>query len=163
MRVDTLTLAMVALVGASCARRVPEPAGVAPGTPHVTWVIMYGDRDTADREFACQSDPNTECVIPASRPDAQNFSHVYLYFHGAGAETKYEGTSTIGFFQGSSQTSRSQIDLTVRRDESITNQSTIGIVTPTPGRYTVTIDVTATVTSTGNKQSIHQSIPVLVQ
>ena len=80
----------------ACRSRRTSP----PGTPHITWVLMYGDRNNADDEFACQSEPKTECVIPASRPDAQSFADVHFYFHGAGDETKYEGTTSIGFLQG---------------------------------------------------------------
>ena len=57
-----------------------------PGTPHVSWVIMYGDVETPDREFACQSEPRTECIVPASRPDNKVFSDVHIYYHGAGDE-----------------------------------------------------------------------------
>jgi len=95
-----VVVAVAAVVTSTCAKRVPEPANVAPGTPHITWVLMYGDRNNADDEFACQSEPKTECVIPASRPDAQSFADVHFYFHGAGDETKYEGTTSIGFLQG---------------------------------------------------------------
>ena len=28
---------------------VPKPAGIAPGTPYVSWVFMSGDRDNPDR------------------------------------------------------------------------------------------------------------------
>ena len=66
----------------------------------VTQVAGRSDRNNADDEFACQSEPKTECVIPANRPDAQSFADVHFYFHGAGDETKYEGTTSIGFLQG---------------------------------------------------------------
>jgi hypothetical protein len=71
-------LTLVALVSSACAKRVPEPTGVAPGTPHISWVLMYGDRDTPDQEFSCQSEPRTDCVLPVSRPDAQVFSDIHL-------------------------------------------------------------------------------------
>src|SRR4051794_38209327 len=92
-------LTVILLASSSCAKRVPEPTGV-PGTPHVSWVLMYGDRDNPDGEFACQSDSRTQCALPASKPDAQVFSDIHFYFHGAGAETRYEGTINIGYLQG---------------------------------------------------------------
>jgi len=90
MRQLPLIVATAAVVLTSaCAKRVPEPVGVAPGTPHISWIIMSGDRDNPDQEFVCQSDPRNDCVVPVSRPDAQVFADVHFYYHGAGAETKY--------------------------------------------------------------------------
>ena len=110
---------------------------------------MYGDRDNADREFACQSDPRTDCVLPASKPDAQVFADIHFYFHGAGAETRYEGSINIGYLQGAPDSHTSRTTITVQKDESITNSSTTGIVTSTPGTYAVTISQTATVKDAG--------------
>jgi len=156
-------LTLIALFGSACAKRVPEPTGVAPGIPHISWVLMYGDRDTPDQEFACQSDPRTECVLPASKPDAQVFSDIHFYFHGAGAETRYEGTINKGYLQGTPESHTSQTNITVQKNESITNSSTTGIATSTPGTYAVTIALTATVKETGKTQSIRESITVVVK
>ena len=150
-------------VMSTCAKPVPEHVGVPPGTPYISWVLMYGDRDNADREFACQSDPRTECVLPASKPDAQVFADIHFYFHGAGAETRYEGTINIGYLQGVPDSHTSRTTITVQKDESITNSSTTGIVTSTPGTYAVTISQTATVKDAGKTQSIQESIPVVVK
>ena len=156
-------LTLVAFFGFACAKRVPEPRGIAPGTPHISWVLMYGDRDTADREFACQSDPRTECVLPASKPDAQVFSDIHFYFHGAGAETRYEGTIDKGYLQGAPDSHISQTSITVQKNESITNSSTTGIVTSTPGTYAVTISLTATVKETGKTMPVRETIQVTVK
>ena len=156
-------LMVLVIVDSSCAKRGPEPAGVPPGTPHISWVLMYGDRDNADGEFACQSDPRTECVLPASKPDAQVFSDIHFYFHGAGAETRYEGTINKGYLQGTPESHSSQTNITVQKNESITNSSTTGIVTSTPGTYAITISLTATVRDTGKSQTIRESIPVVVK
>ena len=158
----TIVILVVALTS-TCSKRVPEPVGVPLGTPHVSWVLMFGDRDNADREFACQSDPRTECVLPASKPDAQVFADIHFYFHGAGAETRYEGTINIGYLQGAPDSHTSRTSITVQKKGSITNSSTTGIVTSTPGTYTVTISLTATVKDTGNTQAISESIPVVVK
>jgi hypothetical protein len=145
-----------------CAARVPEPANVVPGTPHVTWVLMYGDRDNADSEFSCQSGESTECVLPASRPSAQVFSDIHIYYHGAGAETRYQGTIDLGYLQGAgSHTSRANIS--VRKNESIANHSVTGIVTSTPGTYAVTWSLTATVVDSGQTLPITQTIQVTVK
>jgi hypothetical protein len=156
-------LTLVTFYSSACANRVPEPSGIAPGTPHISWVLMYGDRDTADREFACQSDPRTECVLPASNPDAQVFSDIHFYFHGAGSETRYEGTIDKGYLQGAPDSHTSQTSITVQKNESITNSSTTGIVTSTPGTYAVSISLTATVKETGATRSIRESIQVIVK
>src|SRR6185295_20388622 len=115
-------VAIAAVLASTCARPVPKPAGVAPGTPHVSWVIMSGDGDNPDQEFVCQSEPRSDCVIPVSRPDTQVFSDVHFYYHGAGAETKYTGAIDVGFFQGSPAARTLQAAMTVKKTESIMNQ-----------------------------------------
>ena len=152
-----------ALMMMSCTRNVPEPRNAAPGTPHVSWVIMSGDRENPDQDFVCQSDPKTDCVMHVSRPSARVFSDVHLYFHGAGDETRYEGTAAIGFFEDSSAPHVSRTSITVRKNESITNQTTTGIVTSTPGVYTVTLDLTATMTGGGKREPVHQTFQVRVE
>jgi len=147
----------------TCAKPVPEHLGVPPGTPYISWVLMYGDRDNADREFACQSDPRTDCVLPASKPDAQVFADIHFYFHGAGAETRYEGAINIAYLQGAPDSHTSRTTITVQKDESITNSSTTGIVTSTPGTYAVAISQTATVKAAGKTQAIQESIAVVVK
>jgi len=157
------TLTLVAVFGSACAKRVPEPSGVALGTPHISWVLMYGDRDTADREFSCQSEPRTECVLPLSKPGEQVYSDIHFYYHGVGGETRYEGTKNLSYLQGSPETHISRINITETKNESITNGSVTGIVTSTPGTYAVTLSVTATVTGTGKKYPIQESIQVVVK
>jgi hypothetical protein len=124
---------------------------------------MSGDRDNADRDFVCQSDPRNDCAIEASRPDAQVLSDVHFYYHSAGAETKYEGTITIGFFEGSTAAQTTPTSVVVKKDESITNQSVTGVVTARPGSYQVRLDLTATVADTGKSQPIRQSVPIVVK
>jgi hypothetical protein len=94
-----LVIATVFAVGCG-ARSAPQPAVKAPGTPCVSWIIMRGNRDNPDEAFVCQSDPRNNCVVPVSRTGAQVFSNVYVYYHGAGADTKYTGSIQIGFFAG---------------------------------------------------------------
>ena len=164
MRTYRVAVVIVAVALTSrCARSVPEPASVPPGIPHVSWVLMYGDRDNADREFACQSDTPAECVLPASKPDAQVFADIHFYYHGAGGETRYEGTINIGYLQGAPDSHTSRTTITVQKNGSITNSSTTGIVTSTPGSYAVTISQTATVKGTGKTQAVQESIPVIVK
>jgi len=164
MRMYPVAVVILAVALTSrCAKSVPEPANVTPGTPRVSWVLMYGDRDNADREFACQSSTPTECVLPASKPDAQVFSDIHFYYHGAGAETRYEGTINIGYLQGAPESHTSRTSLTVQKNGSITNSNTTGFVTSTPGSYAVTIAQTATVKGPAKTQAIQESIPVTVK
>jgi hypothetical protein len=156
-------LMLVALIGSTCARRVPEPAGVAPGTPHISWVLMYGDGDNADREFACQSEPRSECVLPASKRDEQAYSDIHFYYHGAGNETKYEGTKTLSYLQGKPESLLWRIDIAVKKNESIANESVTGIVSSTPGTYTVTVSLTATVSDIAKVLPIRESFQVVVK
>lgn len=160
-------LAIIALLFAalsvSCAKRGPERPGVPAGTPHVTWILMSGDSGNPDQDFVCQSDPRNECVLTVSSPDRQVFSDMHFYFHGGGAETKYEGTIDIGYLQVSGAAHRSPTSITVRKGESITNQSVTGIVTSAPGSYTVTVSLTATIPDTRTTQPIRESVHVTVK
>jgi hypothetical protein len=162
-KLSMIVATMAALLNSTCAKRVPEPAGVARGTPHISWIIMSGDSDNPDREFVCQSEPRNECVIPVSRPDEQVFSDVHFYYHGAGAETKYTGSIDIGFFQGSPGAHTVQANTTVKKTESIMPHSITGIVTSTPGTYALTFALDATVTETGKSQPIRERVSAVVK
>jgi hypothetical protein len=159
-RYAILLLGVAGLIAPACGKRVPQPPNVAPGTPYVSWVIMSGDRDNPDREFVCQSDPHSECVVPASRPDEQTFSDVHVYYHGTGPETKYEGTVEVGFFEGAQNVRTMQTNIVVKKDESITNQSVTSIVTSKPGTYALRFAITATVTDSGKRQPINETVQV---
>jgi hypothetical protein len=146
----------------SCARHVPKPAGIAPGTPFVSWVFMSGDRDNPDRDFVCQSTPPSECVMPASRPDERVFSDLFFYYHGASGETKYTGSIQIGFLQGSPDAHKVAVNITAKKD-GITNMSVLDAVTSTPGTYEVTFDVVGTSVENGRSQPIRDRVPVVVK
>jgi hypothetical protein len=157
-----LTIVLVVLATGACASRVPKPADVPAGTPYISWIIMHGDGDNPDREFACQSAPRSDCVVPASTPEAQVFSDVHVYYHGAGVETVYAGSLDIGFFRGAAASRGNKTSITVKKDQSITNQSTTGIVTNTPGTYALTIAFDAT-TDAGTRQPIREEVRVVVR
>ena len=158
-----IVFAIMSIFAAACATGAPKPAGLAPGTPYVSWIIMSGDRDNPDQEFVCQSDPRNDCVVPASRPEAQVFADVHFYYHGAGAETKYAGTIDIGFFQGSTAAHTTQTSVTVAKNESIRNQSVAGIVTSTPGTYAIAFALVGTVTGSGANQPFREQVQVVVK
>jgi hypothetical protein len=98
-----------------------------------------------------------------TRPDAQSFADVHFYFHGAGDETKYEGPTSIAFLQGAPEAHTSGKNITVKKNESITNSSRTRIIKSTPGMYTVALDFNATVTDTGKRQAVRESFQVRVQ
>ncbi len=163
MRVAATIIAIAAAFTTACAKNIPKPTGLTPATPRISWVIMSGDRDNPDQDFVCQSDPRTACVVPASRPDAQTFSHVHVYYHGAGVETKYAGSIEIGFFQGVAASHTIQANMTVPKADDVLTQSVTGIVASTPGRYAVTFNVGASVTDTKVTRPIREQIPIAVQ
>ncbi len=162
-KLSVIVATIAAVLGSTCAKRVPEPTGFAPGTPHISWIIMHGDSDNPDREFVCQSDPRNECVIPVSRPDEQVFSDVHFYYHGAGAETKYTGSIDIGFFQGAADSHKVQANTIVKKTEKIMPHSVTGIVTSTPGTYALTFALEATATDTGKSQPIREQVSAVVK
>lgn len=51
----------------------------------------------------------------------------------------------------------------MKKNESITNSSTTGIIKSTPGMYTVALDFNATVTDTGKRQAVRESFHVRVR
>jgi hypothetical protein len=163
MRTKLLMFLVAVSMGAGCAHHVPEPAVSVPGMPHISWVIMSGDSDNPDREFVCQSEPRGECVVPVSKPDAQVFSDVHVYYHGAGAETRYAGSIQIGYFRGDATANTVKSDVIVKKTESITNQSVSNIVTSTPGTYSVNLAHVATVTDTKTTLPIQEKIAVVVR
>lgn len=163
MRTESLIVLVAVCMFPGCARHVPEPAVSMPGAPHVSWIIMSGDSDNPDREFVCQSEPRTDCVVPVSRPDAQVFSDVHVYYHGAGAETKYTGSIQIGFFRGSPTSQSVKTDTAVKKTERIANQSVSGIVTSTPGTYLLDFALVGAVTDTTKTHPIQEKIRVVVR
>jgi hypothetical protein len=140
-----------------CEKRVPVPTGGSPGTPRIGWVIMVGDRENPDREFVCQSDPRTHCVMRASQPDEQTFTNTHFYFHSGTTDTKYAGTIQLGFLMSPHET---KPNLIVKSGDSATNASVSGIVSSRPGRYPMRIDVVA---ESGGRRQIRDSVPVIVK
>lgn len=142
MRLRAFAVALVAgLACVSCASHVPSPSG-PPGVPRVGWVLMHGDRDNPDREYACQSTDAADCVVPASRPDASVFTALYVYYHPTPAETKYTGTIQIGFFSGD-QPHELRPNVTVKANGPPGNQSVTAVASQRPGNYLLRIAVDA--------------------
>jgi hypothetical protein len=68
----------------------------------------------------------------------------------------------IGFFQGSATAAKTQVDIAVKQNGSITNQSVVGIVTSTPGSHTIDFDLMATVDA-AKSQPIRDQLKVIVR
>jgi len=121
---------------------------------------MHGDGDNPDAEFACQSTPRTECVVPASHAATKTFSDVFVYFHSGQTDTTFSGTVRIGFL-GESATGTEIKPALSAKAGSVERSSVVGIVTDRPGTHELDIDVTAkTVAGT---QQIRERIPITVQ
>ena len=158
-----IVAALVSVLTSTCARRVPEQSGIARGTPYVSWIIMSGDRGNPDQEFVCQSVPRNDCVVPASRADAQVFADLHVYYHGGRGAIRYAGPIQIGFFRGNGGPPHNA-NITVPKNESIANQSITGIVTETPGEYAVTFELAATPDAAGSQPSqVRERIAVVVK
>jgi hypothetical protein len=161
MRQLLACLALIVTI-ASCAKRIPEPVGVPRGVPHVSWIIMHGDRDNPDAEFACQSTGPRECVLPASRLETRVFTDIHLYFHGAGKETTYLGSYRPEFLNdGDDSHHEFPIRATVKGEEQIGNHSVTGIVTSKPGRYSLRLALDAT--TVAGSTSIQEEVLVQVR
>ncbi len=164
MRNSPIAIGAALILGVTaCVKRVPEPVSLRQGAPHISWIIMSGDRDNPDRDFVCQSDPRNDCVVPVSRPDVQVFSDVHFYYHGAATETRYTGSIRIGFFQGTVESQEIRPNITVNENEEISNQSVTSIVTSQPGTYAMTFALIATSTQTGQTQNLLDEVAVTVK
>jgi hypothetical protein len=64
---------------------------------------------------------------------------------------------------GGPEAHTSRTNIIVKKNESITNSSTTGIIKSTPGMYTVAPDFNATVTDTGKRQAVRESFQVRVR
>lgn len=122
---------------------------------------MHGHDYNPDEEFGCQSNPRSDCAVNASSAAEKTLSEVHVYFHPARTETKYSGTVKIGFFTDSATSSGMKVDATVKPGD-VGSHSVIGLVTDKPGRYTMSIDVTATAQS-GIERQIQENVSIDVQ
>jgi hypothetical protein len=152
--------ALVLVAGCAGSLPVPEPADGSAASPQVGWVIMSGDAENPDRDFVCQSNPRSECVIPADGPDARVRVHVHFYYHAAAVETKYTGAIQIGFFDPPHEINPNS---TVKPGASPGNHSVSDFVTGKPGTYPMTIAVVAASTQTGETQNIRDQVSVTVR
>lgn len=159
MRFVIVTASVLIVIAPGCAR-IPKPVGGPKDSPHVGWVIMSGDADNSDRDFVCQSNPRSECVLPVDRPDARVLSHVHLYYHAAAAETKYTGSILLGFFSSAHEI---RPNLIVKPGDSPGNQSVSSFVSSKPGSYTMTVAVVAASVPSGTTQEIREQVPVIVR
>ena len=151
---------LLAVSAAGCGIRIPTPVGGRTDAPRVGWVIMSGDADNPDRDFVCQSNPLSSCVVPADRPDARVLGHVYVYYHPAKTETKYTGSVRIGFFNAPHEFNPM---LTVKPGGSPGNQSIADFISMKPGTYAMSIAVVATPTTAGPAQNIRDQVSVTVK
>ena len=118
---------------------------------------MTGDRDNPDREFVCQSDPRSDCVVPVSQPDQPRFSNVYFYFYAGATEAKLSGGIQMEFFAPPHEV---KPPLTVKGGDP-TKSAVMGIVSSTPGRYEMSVAVVAA--TNGTEHPIRETVPVTVQ
>lgn len=151
------------LLAGACGQN-PTPSVQPTGQPQVGWVVMAGDRDTPDRDFVCQSNPRSECVIPASRPNEPTFAHVHFYLHAASADVHFEGTVQVGFLQGQPSGHVVNVNAVTRAGDDPSHQSVVGIVTDRPGAHPMKIAVDAKpVTGSGAARALHEDVPVTVR
>jgi hypothetical protein len=151
---------LLVVLATGCVRRIPEPAGGRTDAPRVGWVIMSGDAENPDRDFVCQSNPPSECVVPVDRPDARALAHVHLYYHSSPMEMRYTGSVRIGFFNQPREINPS---ITVKAGDRAGNQSVSDFVTSKPGTYPLTIAVVATSAQTGEERNIRDEVSVSVK
>ena len=149
-------VAGLSLLFSSCGTH-QVPAVSPSGAPQVGWVIMHGDIDNPDAEFACQSTPRTECIVPVSQPTRKTFSEVHVYFHSGATDTKFSGSVRIGFL---GQNGTEIMPSLSAKAGAVEGDSVTGIVTERPGSHELSIEVTA-VNAVGTQQ-IRERVPITV-
>lgn len=157
-RLATLTCCLV--VCGCAAKRVPEPA-IHDGNPHISWSISVGKYRNPERTMVCESDPPRACNVSARKENEEKFADVHLYYHPATAETTYTGTIQIGFFEGSTDTLRHDVDVTVKPGDAPKSVSVLDRLTTKPGVFMLTIDLAATVPG-GPAETIRRDVQVVV-
>ena len=152
---------LIPVLAMACAKRIPDSVGGGRGqSPQIGWVIMSGDADNPDRDFVCQSDPRTECVMQADRSGERVLSHLHVYYHATSMETRFTGTIQVGFFEKPYEINPS---ITVKPGQSPGNQSVSNFVTMKAGRYAMSIAVVATPGDAGQSQNIRDQVSVIVK
>jgi hypothetical protein len=100
MKMATLGIATLgSWFGAGCtAHRIPESPGAHSGIPQISWSIHAGTAEDPEQLTVCESEPRSECIVGASRPDNPFFASVRLYLHAVSVEATYKGVMQVGFF-----------------------------------------------------------------
>ena len=158
-QLSLVTLYAACLLAGCAEHRAPRPVGDT-DLPRVGWVIMHGNRDNPDEEFGCQSTPRSSCAVRASAADNRVYSEVHLYFHPTNVDTTYTGVARVGFFRNAEDSPDMKIAATVQPGD-VGNHSVVGIVTDKPGRYTLSLDITA-VKKGGREEHFREEIPVIL-
>jgi hypothetical protein len=159
--VFTCILAFVAFA-AGCARPIPKPIGSPQGAPRISWEIYAGDEDNPWDTLVCQSNPRQDCALTAGQKKL--YASLLVYYFAATDETTYTGSIQIGFFEGAPESRQIKPNIRVRPgNHGFENQSITGLVSPTPGAYPLTIDLTATAGPTRASTMIRDEFSVAVR
>jgi len=146
------------LVG--CVRRIPEP-NVAQDVPHISWVLRSGT-DIGREQPVCQSDPRTECVLPAGPDSARRFATVSLYMHPVRVLTAYRGSLEVTFVDTPSGVYGTPIDLSVQPGRNPVAATITGLTTSKPGQYVMAIALIAYPAGQVGRE-IREAVPVVVK
>lgn len=162
IRLFGLTSLLAFLTG--CAgHRMPEPAGPHPDEPHVSWLIQAGTADDPEQITVCASEPRSDCVVGASRPDKPFFVSVHLYLHPTPTQTTYTGRMRVGFFGSAQSAHETKVDRTVAPGEEPGSVLVYDRLPTQPGTYPFEVDLVATVQESTDGRAIRDMANVIVK
>lgn len=143
-----------------CVRRIPEPAAQQT-TPRISWVIRAG-AEFAQQRVVCQSDPKSECVIPASSQTPKEFAGMSLYLHPTKAPTAYRGSLEVTFFETGTGVYGTPVDRTVEPGDQPVGITVSGVLKQMPGQYVAAIALIA-YPSRQTGREIREAVNVIVK
>ena len=148
--------------GCASGHRIPEPPGVHPNEPHISWSIHAGTAENPEQLLVCDSGSRAECVVGTSRPEREVFATLHLYLHPASVETTYTGTVQIGFFGRDKRAHQLDVKQIVKPGEKPRNSTIYDRLPSAAGTYPMEIALTAMLAS-GERREIRENVTVTVK
>jgi hypothetical protein len=163
-RLTTLGIATLgSWFGAGCtAHRIPESPGAHSGIPQISWSIHAGTAEDPEQLTVCESEPRSECIVGASRPDNPFFASVRLYLHAVSVEATYKGVMQVGFF-GGAEPHTVEIDAIVQPGSDPRSVLVYDRLPAKPGVYALEVDLVAFLGPSEDERQIRDRADVTVR
>ena len=128
--------------------------------PHISWDLRSG-REGEERPVCDSTQAAPTCVLQASTEQRRSTVTVHLHLHGASGAVNYVGVVRMPFLGAEGLSP--EFSLTVPRGSQPVGRTTIGLVTPKPGKFAMEIGIDAFSEANRVPTAIRQRVPVIVQ